>query len=239
MSKQNPIDDLREVLIATGVVLPLRSGSRGNNHSLLCRPVRGQDQVWLKAVEELLKAFEEPPEGFPEVELHLGRQYILKNGKMAAGWFIGLTCRKVDLGSAIGVFREVLEGVEPVDEGEPGEDEDAPQAQFQSGYREMNPRTHAQLSGAPPQVRELRGRTTSPPRSMEGGMDPIVPRRDVRLKTVENRIKVSPSGKRIHVEVKEIPLAHVFGEMGVENERGRGVFSDVDSATPKILRNRR
>lgn len=238
-----PIDNLREALFASGLVIPLSGSSKATSISLLCRPMPGQDQNWLKVVEIILKQVDAKPfEQDGTVDVHLGRQYVLKNGSMAAGWFIGITVsKKVLLEKAVDLIKEsissaVFETVSAEDEEVPSR---APRPGYKSPYREMDPRLNAQLSGAPSHVKELRGRTTSHPRAMEHTDDPVIPDRDVRLVTTVSRIRTTKDGKQIRETHQVIPLAHVYGELNPENENGRGAFSDVDSATPKILRNRR
>lgn len=237
MAKPNHMEDLREALLATGLVLPLKSTTKGSTYSFLCRST-GQDRNWVQAVEAILNAFD----GRNDVELHLGRQYVLKNGKMAAGWFISFTCSKQLLPEVVGVFKTTLESLEFEEEPEPeeGEEEEQPRRQargYQSPYREMDPRLHAQIAGVQG-AREFRGRTTSPPRAMEREPElEVDPTRDVRLKVTMDRIKTRPDGKKVRVIHQTIPLPHVYKEINTEKANGMGVLGGADS-TPKILRNR-
>lgn len=221
-----PIELLRDALTSTGVVLPLKVTSKGNSHSILCRPIRGQDMAWVDTVEKILVAFEDKE----DIQLHLGRQYVLKGGKMAAGWYVGITCPRTLLETAVGSIVEILTDVERVEEIE----NETPGRQFKSRYPEANQQLQQQLTG-------MRGRTTADPRSpdrIERLTDSHVPNRDVTLHTTLDRIKTTATGSMVREIHQEIPLAHQYVEMNRPNAKGGGVLGGADS-TPMILQRTR
>lgn len=79
---------LRDALAMTGMVIPLTSTGRGGSVEFLCRQIPGQEASWLGVVESLLKWGEEKSN--IKDRLFIARRYLLKDGKMVFGWFVGI-----------------------------------------------------------------------------------------------------------------------------------------------------
>lgn len=97
MSK--PVDVLRDALYECGLVQPLSFSGKGGSVSIMCRQIQGQEKGWIATIDEMLST------DIGNVELHVCRRYVRKDGKMAFGWFIGLNASS---GKAVNVALEKL-----------------------------------------------------------------------------------------------------------------------------------
>lgn len=79
---------LRDALAMTGMVIPLTSTGRGGSVEFLCRQIPGQEASWLSVVEALLRWGDEKSN--VKDRLFIARRYLLKDGKMVFGWFVGI-----------------------------------------------------------------------------------------------------------------------------------------------------
>lgn len=100
---------LREVLLHTGLVLPVKSSSKGAKISVLSKLISGQDKSWLRVVKKILElAF------FNNWNIHLCRQYLLKDGEMVFGWHLSIEAKKTsELDVILNTLQEELADVGP------------------------------------------------------------------------------------------------------------------------------
>lgn len=201
--------ELREILLNTGVLLPVKSTGKPNKVSVLCRQVPGQEKAWLKGLTALLRTA-----AFHEFEVHACRQYVLKDENLAFGWHLSIEQKNAkELGLALVHVRTALKDVEP--------ELTAPTPQPSQPSR---PPRRAQLS------KELLARqkryqrsTTAHPRQLDPTPDVVAPggAQPVRLETIVST-RDNKTGKPI-VEV-EMPLPHTYGEVGKPNAKGAGAW---------------
>ena len=101
--------ELRELLLMTGCVQPVKVDSKGNRVFALCREVHGQAKAWLANVEKLLHIAEDN-----DIPLHLCRQYVLKNGQMVFGWHVAIDAKSAeDLKRCLGIIRLAMDTLGP------------------------------------------------------------------------------------------------------------------------------
>lgn len=203
MSK--PLDALREALFATGLVQPLESKATAKKVAVLCRLTPGQERAWLRVVESLLKTFDNRP----DTEIILARRYVMRNGRMAFGWYIVFETKnakelKALIPEAVTILQAAKPDLNPVVE---EEERPAPTPKkllrYKSPYAN-DPDVAAALAAA--------GSTAAPRApSMEGEDDEPrpPPGLKVKLTTVENTI--DSKGKRKIVQ--EMPLPNVYQEL--------------------------
>jgi len=207
-----PMEDLRDAIAATGTIVPLQVDTKGGGvgGSLMCRPVPGQESRWLSVMKEMLLAAS-PIQG---VNLHVGKRYVLKNGQMVFGWYVGLACSKAaQLREAVNAISSAIDNLPEV------EAQPAP-------------------ARAPPPPKPGPVRTSASPRAPDYEPPRPVPVNvDVRLRTVMDTTRPGADGKPVRMSIQEIPLPHIYGELNKENSKGRGVIGGADSM-PRILRNR-
>lgn len=80
------IDELiEEALTATDVLIPVTKELTPSGWRFLCKVVPGMEKVWLSKLESILQWGEAK-----KLDLVVARRYILKDGKMAFGWYIQL-----------------------------------------------------------------------------------------------------------------------------------------------------
>lgn len=208
-----PMEDLRDAIASTGAIVPLQVETKGGGvgGSLMCRPVPGQESRWLSVMKEMLSV-SAPLQG---VNLHVGKRYILKNGQMVFGWYVGLSCTKAaQLRQAVTALAEAI-----------------------ANLPESDPEPVPPRAPPPPPPRPGPPRSTASPRAPDYEPPRPVPNVDVRLRTVMDTTRPGADGKPVRMSIQEIPLPHIYGELNKENSKGRGAIGGADSM-PRILRNR-
>lgn len=198
---------LKMALMSTGLVTPVDGSEHLRNFHVLCRQVPGQEKTWLQVVESILKI---PP--IDNVEFFLARRYLLKDEKLAFGWYVGVHAKTVkDLDYAVaalelelGMFKPSL--TRPAPEHAPPADPDPAPAY----RRPLAPGQH------PSHVQRNRQPTAGEliPSSGQVAPNGFSP----RLTTV----KSSYDAKGRQEIVQEMPLPHVHSEMNRPNSKGRG-----------------
>lgn len=203
---------LQSALMGTGMVQPVSEKMKGGYLEVLCRQVPGQEKPWLRVVEMLLTY----GEGYAAagVNLHVCRRYLMKNGMMVFGWHIAIECKNAKiLGTAVdSLVAEVLEEAKASLEESAQEEtpvaRSAPQAAQAASRAPLSPGRHPPPQNAPPRPPSSPGNVigTPPP-----GFRP-------QIRVVQNTR--DQNGKVTIVE--EMQLPHVYSEMNVPNEKGRG-----------------
>ena len=182
-----------QMLIGTGVLLPVEVKSKGGRVSAMCRLVSGKDKEWTVVADKLLRVADSVG-----ADLLVCRRFLLKNGEMVQGIYICLDGKSSSLAgtieSLIKQFPGATESV-PVTKGVG----DKMSAMSYSEYRKMT-------SAHPRKVSE------------PGRADPPPPGFKQEIRTVAQ--SVGPGGKLIVIE--EVPIPHIHREMNVPNSKGRG-----------------
>lgn len=234
---------LRELLLMTGCVQPVKVESKGSRIFALCRELKGQTKIWLADVEKLLHLAQDN-----DIPLHLCRQYVLKDGHMVFGWHVAIDAKSAaDLTRCLSVIRGAIDSLGP----ELGSESDlvvaalseasppAPhtvQVTSEASTPDANDESSEALPEekfTPQQIEDLRVRrekyrlhTTASPRAPE----PQVVSGIVALGSVDYKPQVVFRGRaknsknqEVPVIIEEMPLPYVLGEdMNVPNEKGRG-----------------
>jgi hypothetical protein len=217
--------ELRELLLMTGCLQPMRVDAKGGHLSALCRELKGRAAQWLQRVDHLLRLGEEH-----DIPLHLCRKYVLKDGKMVFGWHVGIEAKNAgDLLRCLSLIRAEFEKgemegtplAESLDQSPPEEASVAAPASKQFSDKEKADRAE-----------NYRKHTQGVPRMAENiQADPVPPPGyEFSLRVVEAGSARNRKGQMEPVEVIEFPLPHVFGnDMNVSEKvpgspigRGRG-----------------
>jgi hypothetical protein len=210
--------DLKSALLGTGMVQPVSSGfEKGKNGRLwvLCRQLPHRERPWLKVVHLLLSVAEDM-----DVELHICRRYVLKEGRLVFGWYVGVSGPPRRVQRTVEGLLATLAGVEaPLD----AVDEDGPSGRAIAAPGDedgpVEPERRFQLPVAPgrragPPVAVVR--PPGAPAAVEDPPEDFTP----RIRVVRNTTD-SETGRRIIEE--EMPLPHVYREMNKPaHEFGRG-----------------
>ncbi len=200
---------LRMALMGTGLVVPVDGSDNIKNFHALCRQVPGQEREWLKVVEHLLVQL---PASVPAdtAEFFFARRYVLKDGKLAFGWYVGVTAKNVkQLEASVSVMAAELARFKPslaaAAPEAPGPVEEEPVYR-----RPLPPGVH------PGQVQRLRRPSAEELIPTDRQVPPkgFVP----RLTTV----KSSVDSKGHQEIIQEMPLPHVYSELNRPNAKGRG-----------------
>lgn len=220
---------VREILLSTGLVIPVKMESQCGHLSALCREVPNQASKWMEAVQSLLSHASESP----TFKFHLCRQYVWKDGRMVFGWHVGINADSVkELDLHIELMQQVWKNVSPdlvapeiapatsvvaqpvhhVEEDVEEEEElkklDEVQAKGLSERRGL----YQKKTNAPPRPPSSAGTVPQPP----PGFEP-------ELRVVFRGKMKDRSNRMVPVVVEEFPLPHTFVEdMNVPNEKGRG-----------------
>lgn len=226
--------DLREILLVTGLVQPVKVTQKYLTLSALCREVPGQYQAWLKVVETILR--ESAGTG---IEFHLCRQFIWKDGQMVYGWHVSVEAPdEVQLSLHITWLRELLKDVQPdltpaaVPEpaAAPQAAAPAPAAPHASQEDEELLEDEDEPQGPPSaelaaRRADFRKHTNATPRMADivpAGL-PLPPQVKPQLRVVEKGMAKDQKNRMVPVIVEEFPLPHVFtDDMNKPNEKGRG-----------------
>ena len=190
--------NLRSALLTTGLVQPVESKSKGGYLEVLCRQIPGQEKPWLRIVEDLLKTCD-------DLDTHVCRRYLMKNGSMVFGWHIAISVKKAsELGAAMERISTVLASAAPVLNPTYAVTPAVPQVQ--QHRRPLAPGQHPQQQNAPPR----------PPG--EPGMYQEPPPGFVPQMTVIRRGK----DQKGEVLIREMPLPHIYHDLNEPNAKGKG-----------------
>jgi hypothetical protein len=219
--------DLREILLTTGLVQPIKVEGRGGRLSALCREVPGQAQAWLKVVETLLRE-----SAGTDMSFHMCRQYVWKDGRMVFGWHVGVEAKSAsDSALHITWLRELLRNIEPE------LTQEAPPAAVASPTTAPPPEEDdpdLEAPELPPTAdmlarqAEFRKHTSATPRAaapVPSGISVSEPDQVAKpvIRVVQKGSAKDQKNRTVPVIVEEYPLPHVFGEdMNAPNEKGRG-----------------
>jgi hypothetical protein len=212
--------DIRSVLLSTGHVEPLKIEVNGNKVEILCREIPDRGKMWLKDVWGLLH--ESAP---TEIDLHLCKRYLLKNGSMVFGWHIGIESKnarnlKKDIDWFCAAMKRVLAGqttmvpttTTVVSQPSPSPTKPAGTVIDPNFADDMDVRREAATA-----------RTTASPRTPEYAPDPPVAATKPKMTMVEDGTMTDSSGKTMRVQVVEMPLPFVYtNDMNKPNEKGGG-----------------
>lgn len=213
--------ELRGMLLATGLVQPVRGDSRGGKVSVLCRMVPGQESTWLKAVEALLQKAEGAV-----FSVHLCKQFVLKNGSMVAGWHVSIDAKGAQhLPGAIDALRPVLTQFQPdlvledrVEIVLPPTKVAAPPPEDDEEAKEFQPQTPDLVE----RRKAYKQKTTAHPRPPAPAPAALDFEKEF-LDAYKPRIVASGSSPEGTYMVEEMRLPGVRGsDMNVPNEKGRG-----------------
>ena len=199
---------LHSALLATGLVQPIDVKDGKNGLSFLCRAVPGQESMWLKAAEALLKTVS------PDI-LFIGSKFVIKDDHMVKGVYLALSCKPALLKETVEVivnilisFKALLNPVMPQRMTPPT---------VNAGPKDDIYKDPAVLAA------KVAAHTRATPREMEGsGPDPVPPPGMPAPSVRVVRNELTNDGERI-IE-QEMPLPHVYKEMGTPNELGRGSY---------------
>ncbi len=86
------IQILHDALSSTGLVQPIESISKGGSASCLCRQVQKYEKAWLRLIDMILEAAHDN-----NIDVHICRRYIRKDGRMVFGWFIEVSAKSAKL----------------------------------------------------------------------------------------------------------------------------------------------
>lgn len=181
-----------QMLLGTGVLLPVEVKQKGSKVSAMCRLVAGKDKEWTICADKMLRSADAA-----SVDLLVCRRFLLKNGEMVQGIYI---CLEGKASALPGMIESISKAVPKVTATEPAAgDKESTSAMSYSEYRKM---------------------TSAPPRKMSepGRADPAPPGFRPEIKILSQS---KGSGGRV-VSVEEIPIPHIHREMNVPNNRGRG-----------------
>lgn len=221
--------DLREILLTTGLVQPIKVEGRGGRLSALCREVPGQAQAWLKVVERILREA-----SGSEMVFHLCRQYVWKDGRMVFGWHVGVESTAATLSGHLTWLRELLRDVEPeLTPEEAPASAAAPQAAAQAPAAPEDDEEDLDVPEGPPSAElaarraEFRKHTNATPRMPDpvpkGAVVPPEAKVKPTLKVVERSQAKDQKNRMVPVTVEEFPLPGVYvDDMNKPNEKGRG-----------------
>lgn len=235
MSAKEVEFSFKSALMSTGLVQPVESTSKGGKLSALCRQVPGQEAGWLQVLPRLLKASEEF--GF---DLHLCRKYVLRNGRLVYGWYIGVESKNTkSLMDAVINLNEILSKAKPILNKPahlaPGKhptqkSKDPLAAGYQPGPDFKPPKPKKVAPGRPQyETDNYRKKIPYAPPGTESTTDnPVL--------VVASRKQIKDrKGRPMVEEVIEVPLPHIYTEdMNKPNERGGGVLNPLLD-TPLIL----
>lgn len=225
--------DLREILLTTGLVQPVKVEGRAGRLTALCREVPGQTQAWLKVVETVLRE-----SAGTEMSFHLCRQYVWKDGRMVFGWHVGLEAKNgSDLNLHLTWLREQLRNVEPELTAEPPpaapaaapvvpQASQAPQGDEELLDDEEEPQgpPSAELVARRAEFRKHTNATPRMPDPVPAGVQ-VPPEAKVKptLRVIERGTAKDQKNRIVPVTVEEFPLPGVYtSDMNKPNEKGRG-----------------
>lgn len=208
--------EMREILLTTGQVQPIKVESKGGHVSAVCRQLPGQEKAWLKSVDAMLHLGIEH-----NIPFHICRQYFLKDGKMVYGWHVSIEAKSAkDLDAHLGLFRDLASSFEmdltpvgpPPPTSPPAEPDSDPDPVLAKDAASRQAAYQARTSAAPrpaaPVDRAL------PEAPADYNPNPRVVYRG-SAKDSKNRI--------VPVIIEEFSLPHVFtNDMNKPNEKGRG-----------------
>lgn len=211
MSAKTQSIRLSSAIIGTGVLQIVQTQATAKHISMMCRQVPGQEKVWLSSIEDLLTAYEGLKA--PVAELIIARRYVLKEGKLAFGWYISLAGTSKTIDSLIEVFEEVLANASP---------SATPQASI--------PLTPPSAASAEPQSQRRFAPGEHPPpssRAKAPSAEDLIPSQSqVPPPNFTPKIRVVSTGrdeKGNMTSTEEMPLPHIHQrELNRVNAKGRG-----------------
>jgi hypothetical protein len=221
--------DLREALLTTGLIVPVKVESQGGRLSALCREVPQQAAKWMEVMNNILSR-----SVGTDLSFHLCRQYVWKDERMVFGWHVGIEAKGVkDLQRHVDFLKEVLGEATP--ELVPAEVKPStsvvgqPAAQESEEDIEEEQETvlsPAQMKNLEARREEYRKHTTAAPRPQADDRVIAVPSNYPAMAAprVIYRGKAKDTrGRIVPVIVEEAPLPYVFtDDMNVPNDKGRG-----------------
>lgn len=209
--------ELREILLTTGLVQPVKVESRGGKVSALCREVPGQGQAWLRVVAQVLSLADGA--GF---SFHMCRRYTWRDGALVFGWYVGIDAKSAaDATRHIEWLREAVRGVEPDLSPVSPPTQGVQSAQAPRGGPEVvDPAFAHDL-----EVRKAKfeSRTTAGPRPPDAtNPDPPQVEPPV-LKVIQKGTTKDQKNRTVQVTVEEFPLPHVFtDDMNKPTDKDKG-----------------
>lgn len=205
--------ELRNALLATGVVQPHQSYVKGGRLEVLCRHVAGQDRQLMTMVEALLKSAAET-----EVVVHVCKRFVIKEGRLVFGWNFAVEAKSSkELLAAVGKLKEALEPIQQMaPPSRPVYRTDAQAMESMGLTKRRKPNQRAN------------GITVDAEAGRMGRLAPAGSRTAYRLgKLAGHRISLVEKKDEggIPTLTFEMPLPHVTRELNVPNEKGRGASS--------------
>lgn len=211
---------LRQMLMDTGLLQPLSSQTKKGTISVMCRSMKGTEPEWLAMVSEALTLAAEH-----KIDLHIGRKYVMKNGSLAFGWYIGVTAQ-----NAKALDTAILQLAKVFTEGDDEPEVKAslakkpkkgpPPQQYKSPYK-----TDKQVRkevGIDPSDEEAGYIGVTREKPMNWGADGPGP----HLDRVATGKAMGRDGKPMKTEVIEMPLPHMRGPLNVPKDRSsRGAYT--------------
>jgi len=217
--------ELREILLSTGLVIPVKVEARGGRISALCREVPNQASKWMEAMQCIFENCEDSS------KYHLCRQYVWKDGRMVFGWHVGIDADNAkDLEEHIKFLKISWEHIQPDLTPQPlaatsivaQPTAPEPEEDVEEEEPELTP---AQVKDLASRKANYQKKTTAPPRPPAeiGDMPQPPPGYEPELRIVFKGKAKDQKNRMVPVVVEEFPLPHVYTEdMNVPNERGRG-----------------
>ena len=213
--------NLKSALISTGILIPLESSASEMEVTVLCRLTKGQESVWLQAVNELLETAEQA--GF---KAHICKIFLRRDGKLCSAWNIGIrgssleqTAQAVEIVSnVLGQWKPSLIAAEdeprrPLPDRLPYEQDEEPRTQpvmapNNRAPRPQQPRPRTDQEAMQQIMEQPRRGTPHTPQGMQPlGVRSDPPQQDFTARHFERQ---RDDGK-IEI-VDEIPLPHVGGD---------------------------
>ena len=208
---------LREILLETGLLVPVQVSGKGSRVSALCRELPGAGKVWIKAISSILSDADDA-----DLKFHLCRQYIMKDGALVFGWHVGIEAKTTkDVERHLNWLKDALstieilpsptpiknqEQIQPVEQEEP---ETPPPADIQKRQADYHKHTEAAPRSS---EGDLPGGSQAPE-----GFKPVI--RRFNAGTMTDR-----RGNLVQVIVDEFPIPHTYtNDMNKPNAKGRGV----------------
>lgn len=207
--------ELRETLLTSGMVQPIKTSKKAGRVSIICRQVPGQESSWLKALQTILLAFKDTPD-----LIHACRQYVIKDDKMVFGWSMSIEGSTAEIKAALEKLKLILEAIEPEEPEQQYEPKKAKHfvqnSQYVSPYAKEDPSLLAEMG--------IAGSTAAPrpPSMSEEEMDKVPPP-NARPHKITLVTKGVDQKTKQPVVIQEMPLPHVYTEdMNAPNSKDKG-----------------
>lgn len=220
--------DLQGMLLSTGMVQPVKISSWGGRLSALCRLMPRQETEWLQLLEQLLQVAEGR-----EIPIHVCKQFVLKDGKMVAGWHLAIEGKSASrLKTALEVlgvvFAAHVPGLEApsrvpelpapvatkVTESIPSEEYDE--------EAELVPETADIVARRKAYLAKTNAAPRTPPPAPAIDL-PILDPASAAKRVVARSMTTDSKGRSRQVVIEEMPLPGVYtDDMNKPNEKNRG-----------------